>query len=137
MLHVVNPLTRFSVGRLGLNGTSGVQILEVKGRKSGLWRGVPVRPLELDGQRYLVALQGETQWVRNLRAQGSGRLRLGSHIVDFRAVELADELKVPVLHAYFRQWWSVSAPLTTVASPDASDEEIARAAPLHPVFLLE
>jgi hypothetical protein len=137
MLHVVNPLTRFSVGRLGLSGTSGVQVLEVKGRKSGVWHGIPVRLLELDGRRYLVALQGETQWVRNLRVQGCGRLRLGSHSVDFRAVELEDALKVPVLRAYFRRWWSVSAPLTTLTSPDASDEEIARAAPLHPVFLLE
>jgi hypothetical protein len=137
MLHVVNPLTRFSVGRLGLSGTSGVQVLEVKGRKSGVWHALPVRPLELDGRRYLVALQGETQWVRNLRVQGCGRLRLGSHITDFRAVELEDALKLPVLRTYFKRWWSVSAPLTTVTSPDASDEEIARAAPLHPVFLLE
>src|SRR5690348_7167755 len=71
ILHLVNPLTRFLVGRLGL-GNDGVRILEVKGRSSGAWHPTPVRLLELDGQRYIVALRGETQWVRNLRVQGGG-----------------------------------------------------------------
>jgi hypothetical protein len=96
-----------------------------------------VRLLELDGRRYLVALQGKTHWVRNLRAQGSGRLRLGGHVTEFRAVELTGEEKLPVLRAYFRRWWPQSAALTTVTSPDAPDEEITRAAPLHPAFMLE
>lgn len=136
ILHLVNPLTRFLVGRLGLK-SDGVHILEVKGRSSGAWRATPVRLLETGGQRYLVALQGETQWVRNLRVRGSGRLRLGSHVTKFRAVELANEEKVPVLRAYFKRWWSQSATLTTVKSPDASDEDIMRAAPTHPVFRVE
>ena len=49
--------------------------LAVRGRTSGRWRTVPVNVLELDGQRYLVAPRGETQWARNLRATGRGEIR--------------------------------------------------------------
>jgi deazaflavin-dependent oxidoreductase (nitroreductase family) len=136
ILHVVNPLTHLLVGTLGL-GNDGVRMLEVKGRNSGVWRSTPVRLLELDEKQYLVALQGETQWVRNLRAQGDGRLRLGHQVTEFRAAELTDSEKLPVLRAYFRQWWSQSASLTTVSSPEAPDEEFKMAAPRHPVFRVD
>ncbi len=135
--YVVNPLTRLLVGRLGLDDHNGTRVLEVKGRVSGVWHTTPVRVLELDGRRYLVALQGETQWVRNLRAAGEGRIRLGDHATNFDAVELSGAEKLPVLRAYLGRWWSQSATLTTVTSPNAPDAEIMKAAPLHPVFKLE
>lgn len=137
ILNLINPLTRFLVGKLGLESRDGVRVLETKGRISGVWRATPVRLLELDGLRYLVALQGETQWVRNLRIRGGGRFRQGSQTVDFRATELADEAKLPILRAYLKRWWSQSASLTIVTSPNAPDEEIRRAGSLHPVFRLE
>lgn len=137
MLHLVDPLTRLLVGRLGMDDHNGTRVLEIKGRKSGLWRATPVRVLELEGQRYLVAMSGETHWVRNLRAQGVGRLRLGGQVVNFRATELDDGQKLPVLRGYFRRWWSLVAPMTTVTSPDAPDEVFAKAASLHPVFVLK
>ena len=137
MRRVVNPLTRLAVGRLGLDDHNGTRVLEVKGRVSGLWHATPVRLLELDGRRYLVAPQGETDWVKNLRVQGRGRLRLGGRLTEFRAVELTGVEKLPVLRAYFRRWWSMVAPMTAVTSPDAPDEELVRAAPLHPTFMLE
>jgi len=137
MLHVVDPLTVLAVGRLGLDDHNGTRVLEVKGRTSGVWRATPVKMLELDGRRYLVAMYGKTQWVKNLRAQGSGRMRLGRQVTDFRATELEGEEKVPVLRAYMKRWWSLVAQMTTVTSPDAPDEAIRRAAGLHPVFWLE
>ena len=135
MPHIIDPLTRFAVGRLGLDH-DGVRVLEIKGRMSGIWRATPVRVLELDGHQYLVAPQGQTQWVRNLRVQRRGRLRLGGRVTEFEAEELADESKVPVLRAYFRRWWSQTASLTTLTAPDAPDAEVMRAAPLHPAFRL-
>ena len=96
----------------------------------------PVRVLELIGWQYLVAPQGETQWVRNLRVQRRGCLRLGGAVTDFHAEELSDQDKVPVLRAYFRRWWSQTARLTTLSAPDAPDAEVMRAAPLHPAFRL-
>ena len=47
-------------------------VLTVPGRKSGLPRSVPVAVIELDGQRYLQSPYGQVEWVRNLRAAGSG-----------------------------------------------------------------
>ncbi len=92
--------------------------------------------LELNGWQYLVAPQGETQWVRNLRVQRRGCLRLGGAVTDFQAEELSDQDKVPVLRAYFRRWWTQTARLTTLSAPDAPDAEVMRAAPLHPAFRL-
>jgi deazaflavin-dependent oxidoreductase (nitroreductase family) len=137
MLHLFDPLTRFLVGRLGLDDHNGTRVIEVKGRTSGAWRATPVKLLELDGQRYVVAMYGETQWVRNLRAHGNGRLRLGSHVTSFRAVELSGDAKLPILRAYFKRWWPLVAQMTSVTSPDAPNEEIVKAAPMHPVFKLE
>ncbi len=104
---------------------------------SGVWRATPVKLLELDGPRYLVAMYGRTDWARNLRAQGGGRLRQRGRVSEFRVVELSDSEKVPVLRAYFRRWWALVASMTPVASPEAPDDELARAASLHPVFRLE
>src|ERR1700735_5798548 len=58
-------------GRLGI-GFHGSRVLEVRGRKSGEWRETPVNLLTVDGQDYLVAPRGHTQWVRNIRASGGG-----------------------------------------------------------------
>jgi deazaflavin-dependent oxidoreductase (nitroreductase family) len=137
ILHVANPFLRLFVGRLGFGSSSGFRILKVRGRKSGRWYSVPIRLLELDGYRYLVALQGQTFWVKNLRMQGAGKLQFGGRTTDFTSVELPDQDKTPVLRAYLKRWWSVSKPLTTITSPDATDEEFVRAEPLHPVFLLK
>lgn len=137
MQHLVDPLTLLAVGRLGLDDHNGTRVLEVKGRTSGVWRATPVKLLELDGRRYLVAMYGQTQWVRNLRARGGGRLRLGGQVADFRAVELAGAEKLPVLRAYMKLYWSLVSGMTIVTSPDAPAEEIERAAPMHPAFRLE
>ena len=69
----------------------GSRVLEVRGRSSGEPRRTPVNLLELEGERYLVAPRGETQWVRNLRASGEGRLLVGTRGEPFTAVELTDE----------------------------------------------
>ena len=137
MRHLFDPLTLFLVGSLGLDDHNGTRVIEVKGRSSGVWRSTPVRLLDLDGRRYVIAMYGESNWAKNLRAQGGGRIRMGNHVTDFRAIELIDEDKLPVLRAYLKRWWSLVAKMTIVTSPDAPDEEIAKAASMHPVFRLE
>ena len=61
-----------AVAWLARSGVSilGSRELRVRGRRSGEWRTTPVNLLVLDGQRYLVAPRGQTQWVRNIRAAG-------------------------------------------------------------------
>ena len=95
---MVAGLTRIGISVLGS------RILRVRGRKTGTWYSTPVNLLELDGKRYLVAPRGHTQWVRNLRATGEGELVLGRRVERFRAEELSDDEKVPLLRAYLKRW---------------------------------
>lgn len=116
---------------------AGSRVLEVKGRKSGEWRTTPVNLLEVDGTRYLVAPRGHTQWVRNMRASGGGRLRLGKKTEDFKATELPPESSAPILRAYLKKWkWEVGAFFDGVG-PDSSDAQLLEIAPDHPVFKID
>jgi len=129
---LLNPIVSTLV-RLGLP-LKGAAVLSVRGRSSGEFRTTPVNPLTLDGQRYLVAPRGETQWVRNLRAAGGGRLRQGRREQNFTAVEIDDSAKPEVLRAYLKEWaWEVGKFFDGVGA-DATDEELAAIAPRHPIF---
>jgi deazaflavin-dependent oxidoreductase (nitroreductase family) len=130
--NVFNP-TVAALTRAGISFW-GSRILEVPGRKSGEPRRTPVNPLTFEGQRYLVAPRGHTQWVRNLRASGSGRLLVGRRAEEFTAVELPDSEKTPLLRAYLKKWkWEVGQFFGGVG-PDSSEEELQRIAPDHPIF---
>jgi deazaflavin-dependent oxidoreductase (nitroreductase family) len=127
---VVAGLTRLGVS------VYGSRVLEVKGRKSGEWRQTPVNLLRYDGADYLVAPRGHTQWVKNLRASGQGRLRVGRRTQPFVAAELADEQKPPLLRSYLKKWKFEVGVFFAGTGPDSSDEELRRIAPDHPVFRL-
>jgi deazaflavin-dependent oxidoreductase (nitroreductase family) len=130
--HLFNPSVA-ALTRLGIS-VAGSRILEVRGRKTGEPRRTPVNPLSLDGARYLVAPRGHTHWVRNLRAQGEGRLLVGRRAERFAATEIPDDEKAPILRAYLRRWkWEVGAFFGGVG-PDSSDDELRRIAPDHPIF---
>ena len=130
--HVFNPAVA-GLTRLGIS-VAGSRVLEVPGRKTGAPRRTPVNLLELDGERYLVAPRGNTQWARNLRAAGSGRLLVGRRSESFAATEVADDDKVPVLRAYLRRWkWELGIFFEGVG-PDSPGDELRRIAPRHPVF---
>jgi deazaflavin-dependent oxidoreductase (nitroreductase family) len=115
---VANPVLM----KLGL-----VPTLAVRGRTTGAWRTVPVNLLKLDDAWYLVAPRGETDWVRNLRAAGTGELRRGSRAKPFRASEVPDEQKPPVIDAYLARWgYQVKGQFQQLPNP--AD---------HPVFRIE
>ena len=125
-----------AIGGLTKAGVSvaGSRVLEVKGRKSGEWRRTPVNLLDFEGERYLVAPRGHTQWVRNMRAAGGGRLALGRKTEDFKATEIPPADAPPLLRAYLKKWkWEVGAFFDGVG-PDSSDAELRRVAPDHPAF---
>ena len=73
--NVVNRLVR-RLTRMGVS-VRGSRELRHLGRTSGAWHSIPVNLLTVDGEDYLVAPRGTTQWVRNVRAAGGGELRLG------------------------------------------------------------
>ena len=130
--NVFNPIVALAT-RLGI-GLAGSRVLEVRGRKSGEWRQTPVNLLVFEGDRYLVAPRGHTQWVRNMRVSGAGRLVLGRRVEEFSATELPDEEKPPLLRAYLKKWkWEVGQFFGGVG-PEAPDKDLLRIAPDHPVF---
>ena len=121
--------------RLGVS-VYGSRVLEVRGRKSGEWRQTPVNLLRYQDAEYLVAPRGHTQWVKNLRASGEGRLSVGRRTQAFRAVELADDEKPALLRAYLKRWKFEVGVFFGGVGPDSSDDDLRRIAPDHPVFRL-
>jgi deazaflavin-dependent oxidoreductase (nitroreductase family) len=130
--HVLNRTIR-RLARLGLS-PKGLRELQVRGRTSGEWRTTAVNLLEVDGQRYLVAPRGHTQWVRNIRVAGAGRLRLGRRVEAIAVRELADEEKLPVLREYLVRWRSEVKVFFEGLDVDATDAELAAVAPGFPAF---
>ena len=127
---VVAALTQLGVS------VYGSRVLEVKGRKSGQWRSTPVNLLRYGSGDYLVAPRGHTQWVRNLRASGEGRLRVGRRIEPFSAIEVTDDEKPPLLRAYLKKWNVEVGVFFAGVGPESSEEELRRIAPDHPAFRL-
>ncbi|MCE0764354.1 nitroreductase family deazaflavin-dependent oxidoreductase [Pseudonocardia kujensis] len=125
---VVAALTRAGISVMGS------RMLAVRGRTSGQWRTTPVNLLVVEGQRYLVAPRGHTQWVRNLRAAGTGELRLGRRAETFTATEIDDDEKLPILREYLRKWaWEVGAFFEGL-DKDSPDDALRAAAPGFPAF---
>ncbi|MBF6332064.1 nitroreductase/quinone reductase family protein [Nocardia transvalensis] len=129
MNRVFNLLPKVGISLLGS------RLLAVRGRKSGEWRTTMVNLLvDENGDRYLVAPRGHTQWVRNIRAAGGGELRLGRKVEPIVVGEVADADKVPVLRLYLQKWgWEVGRFFEGVTK-DADDAELAAIAPGFPVF---
>jgi deazaflavin-dependent oxidoreductase (nitroreductase family) len=128
---VVAGLTRIGIS------VWGSRVLEVKGRKSGEPRQVPVNLLHFDGRDYLVSARGTGEWVRNVRAaNGELDLLVGSRREHRQAVEVNDADKVPVLRAYLKRWKAEVGIFFDGVGPDSADDEIAAIAAKHPVFFL-
>jgi deazaflavin-dependent oxidoreductase (nitroreductase family) len=133
--YIFNPAVA-GLTRMGIS-VLGSRVLEVTGRKSGLPRQVPVNLLTFEGNEYLVAPRGVTEWVRNVRAgDGKVTLLLGRTRDERSATELDDSKKAPILRAYLKRWKAEVGVFFDGVGPDSSDEQLAAIAPQHPVFRL-
>jgi hypothetical protein len=81
-----------------------------------------------------VSPRGEGQWVRNLRVAGTGELRVGKKVEVFRARELDDAEKVPVLRAYLKRWKFEVGVFFKGVGPDSTDEQLLAITTRHPAF---
>jgi deazaflavin-dependent oxidoreductase (nitroreductase family) len=133
--HVFNRTVALAT-RLGIS-VWGSRVLRVRGRKSGEWRSSPVNLLTLAKTQYLVAPRGQTQWVRNIRASDEGELVLGNRVQRFKAIEISNDEKVPILREYLKRWKFEVGMFFGGVSAESSDEELHRIAPDHPVFRVE
>jgi deazaflavin-dependent oxidoreductase (nitroreductase family) len=126
---IFNRVYGFLVG-VGL-GFSQAYLLEVRGRKTSKLYSTPVDLLELNGQSYLVAPRGRTQWVRNAESAGEVTLKKGSTRRRFRLRAIPDAEKPPVLKAYldsFKREVQVYFPIPA-GSPLESFRELASSYP--------
>ena len=112
----------------------GSRQLYVRGRSSGELRSTPVNLLTVDGERYLVAPRGVTQWVRNIRVAGEGELRVGRRVEKFTPVELSDEQKPAILRAYLKRWKFEIGVFFDGVGPDSTDQQLLAIAGGYPVF---
>ncbi|TAK70014.1 MAG: deazaflavin-dependent nitroreductase [Actinomycetota bacterium] len=102
--------------------------LSVVRRTSGQRQSVSVAVLRYDGQEYLVAAYGDTEWSRNLRAAGRGQLTRSGRTQQFSVVEIPVGERPPLLSAYRREFGKrPTVERTFHALPDPAD---------HPVFLI-
>ena len=124
---IVAALTRMGVS------VGGSRVLEVPGRKTGEPRRTPVNLLTFEGERYLVAPRGHTQWVRNMRAAAAGSCSWGA-APRSSGRRAARRREARLLRAYLKRWkWEVGQFFGGVG-PDATEEDLLRIAPDHPVF---
>ena len=130
-----NVFNRIVAGltRIGIS-VWGSRVLAVRGRSSGEVRTVPVNLLTFEGDRYLVAPRGVTNWVKNIRAAGEGELRVGRKVERFRVEEIADKDKTAVVRAYLKRWKMEVGVFFDGVGPDSTDEDLLAIAPKHPVF---
>jgi hypothetical protein len=116
--------------------------LEVRGRSTGRLHRTPVLVTHLDGDQYLVALAGRSQWVRNIRAAGGQAWlrRRGRTAVTLEELPVPE--RAPVLLAYLQRPHRDDTPRTDSAAathyfgldhdPDLAD--LASIADHYPVF---
>jgi deazaflavin-dependent oxidoreductase (nitroreductase family) len=99
--------------------------LTVTGRVSGEPRRVAVTSVDVDGVKYLVSTRGESEWVRNVRANPSVILAVKGESTAYFATELPAQQRPPIISAF--------KPLIPIVGryfvmlPDPAD---------HPVFAL-
>jgi hypothetical protein len=123
---------------LGLTPDNTVR-LEVMGRRTGRTRAFTVTTAEWRGDRYLVSLAGESDWVRNLRAaDGRAVIRHGSHAA-VRTEEIPAQQRAPVLSAFLEKRALSKSPAAAArdyfgVEPHPALEELERIAERYPVF---
>jgi deazaflavin-dependent oxidoreductase (nitroreductase family) len=128
-----NRALGFLVG-LGI-GPAYMQLLQVRGRKTGRVYSMPVNLLQTEGKPYLVAPRGKTQWVRNAEATGEIHLKRGRQERRYRLRPIPDIEKPEILKLYLDSYKSAVQQYFPVpaGSPSAAFREIAA---YYPVFEL-
>ena len=131
------PWVRAQVAAIGAAGDTAaasvqgmaVDVLHIKGAKSGTWRKVPLMRVEHDGAYAAVASKGgapdNPQWYHSLRANPDIDLQDGTATMPMRARELAGDER--------SQWWErcvAAFPNYAEYQQNAGDRQI-------PVFVLE
>lgn len=122
------PGADLAIARL-MSRMTGDAILQVRGRRSGRIRTTLARTLAVGGSRYIVAIRGETQWARNLRATGDALLREKGKVTRVRATEAQGDERRAVVEAFLAS--------TNYATTRRIMSEALPRPEQHPVFRIE
>lgn len=136
-LRVYDPLIRAAVMHTRWSGFSRddrVQVLAVRGRKTGRLYLHPVGVCSRAADKYIISFYGDSQWARNLRAGAQAELRDRTNSVPFTAVELFDADKLEFLRflldrypMIIRVWWKLNP-------RKATSEDLDLLAERYPIF---
>src|SRR5262249_30220186 len=77
--------------------------LEVRGRRSGRVIRLPLVMAVVDGERYLVSMLGEADWVLNVQAAGGNATLLHSRPEGVRLQEVAVDQRAPLIKEYLKR----------------------------------
>jgi deazaflavin-dependent oxidoreductase (nitroreductase family) len=110
--------------------------LEVKGRMSGQVRSTVVNSVEYEGGRYLVSPRGESEWVRNVRADGGQAVIRHGKRKAVRLEELPASETAVIIQKYLREN-AMATKQHFGIDPKSEIAEFERIAALHPVFRIE
>ena len=77
-------------------GISNTEKLTVTERRSKQRQVVPVIPVDVGGNKYVVSTRGEADWVKNLRADPHATIGSTSYV----AREIPEQDRQPILTAY-------------------------------------
>src|SRR6266567_1249801 len=123
----------FLVG-LGLSPSYNF-LLEVRGRKSGRIYSTPVNLHEMNGEHFLVAPRGRTQWVQNAEVSGEITLKKRNRRRRYKLRALADSEKPEILKSYLMRY-SAAVQRFFPVRPDAPLSAFAEIAAGYPAFEL-
>jgi deazaflavin-dependent oxidoreductase (nitroreductase family) len=121
--HLANPLAMRLSAR-------GVATLTVVGRRTGEPRKVPVIPVEIGRNRYLVSPYGESDWVRNLRTAGTGELSRKGHSEIFHAAEVPVDKRGDII-ARYREVAGSLVDRCFTKLPDPTDHPVFQVRPMY------
>jgi hypothetical protein len=102
MAYLSQPwFNREIINRLAMaTGVVHSETLTVIKRASKQPQTIPVTPVEVDGVKYLVSTRGESQWVKNMRADPNVALTTKYGTTKYVATEIPVENRQPIIEAY-------------------------------------
>jgi hypothetical protein len=109
----------------GFSRRDSVQVLAVRGRKTGRLYLHPVGVCSYLGEKYIISFYGDSQWARNVRAGMDAELRDRKSARPIQGIELAGDEKLEFLRflldqypMIIRVWWKLNAKRATSADLD-------------------
>ncbi|MBB4852851.1 deazaflavin-dependent oxidoreductase (nitroreductase family) [Mycobacteroides chelonae] len=76
------------------------ETLTITKRVSGESQQIPVTTVDVDGIKYLVSTRGESQWVKNIRANPQVTLTVKGATTAYTATEIPVSDRAPIIAAY-------------------------------------